>query len=486
MPAAGKLRVEYRPVAKLKPYAKNPKIHTPAQVSKIRHLIERFGWTNPILVDGKNGIVAGHGRLQAALQMDMDRVPVIELSGLTGAEKRAYMLADNRTALETGWDEELLAAELGDLKAMGLDLNLTAFDPAEIEDFLQPSPSGEPQEPPTPALPKHAVSKVGDLWVMAPHHLLCADCSKAGAVRTLLGTKQAQCVFTDPPYGVSYEAPSGVFETIQGDDLRRGQLSHLLHAAFAAAIAHTQEDAAWYVWHASATREEFTKAARDVGLVELGTIIWVKPGMVLGWSNYRWQHEPCLYLARQGVRPAHYGPRTETTVWRLNALGPKGETHATVGSGIILSCPDGQELYVSSAAPKGRKLRHVHLEAGKPLLLSPSGGADSDIWEVSRDNGHGNASTTYHPTQKPVELARRALANSTQEGEIVLDIFAGSASTIIAAEQTKRVGYGIEIDPRYVDVAVRRWQELTGKQATHAAEKKTFDALARSRLGKRG
>ena len=485
MPTHGKLRIEYRPVGKLKPYQKNARIHPPAQVTKIRHLIERFGWTNPILVDGKNGIIAGHGRLQAALQMDMLTVPVIELAGLSSGEKRAYLLADNRIATEAGWDEDLLAVEFSDLKAMGMDLGLTAFDPDEIDDFLTPSPSGEPPEPPTPGLPKHAASRTGDLWIMGDHHLLCADSTKVAAVRTLMGGKQAQCVFTDPPYGISYEAPSGAFETIQGDDLRRGQLAHLLHGAFSAAIEHTQEDAAWYVWHASVTREEFTKALRDVGLVELGTIIWVKPGMVLGWSNYRWQHEPCLYAARQGVRPAHYGPRTETTVWRMNARTPNGMQFAAIGSGLTLTTPEGAELYVTNAPPKGRKVRHVHLEPSKPILMAATGQADGDVWEVSRDNSHGKQTSTYHPTQKPVELARRAIGNSTQEGDIVLDLFAGSGSTLMAAEQLKRCGYAIEIDPRYVDVAVRRWQEFTGKEARHGTEKKTFDAIAKARAGSR-
>jgi hypothetical protein len=179
------------------------------------------------------------------------------------------------------------------------------------------------------------------------------------------------------------------------------------------------------------------------------------------------------------VRPAWHGDRTQTTLWRLGARSAKGEPHAAIGAGIILTTPEGGELYLSSTAPKGRKVRHIHLELGKPVLISPSGGAGDDLWEVSRDNGHGREA--YHPTQKPVELARRALGNSTTEGQAVLDPFSGGASTIIAAEQTKRVGYALDLDPRYVDVGIRRWQELTGKAATHATEKKTFDALTKAR-----
>ena len=472
------LRLEYRAVTKLRPYVNNARVHPPAQLDKIKRLIETVGFVVPILVDGKNGILKGHGSLQAAMQLGMQRVPVIELSGLSQGEKQAFILADNRVALDAGWDEKLLAIELGDLKKMGFDLGLTGFDGKELAFSLEPPPPA-PTEPPVPMLPKHAVSRVGDIWQLGDHRLACGDATKPATMKALMSGQKAQVVFTDPPYGISYESPSGGFEVLKGDDLRRGQLYSLLHGAFAAAIGHTREDAAWYVWHASATREDFAKALRDVGLVELGMIIWAKPGMVLGWSDYRWAHEPCFYAARQGVKPAWHGDRTQTTVWRLSARSAKGEAHVAIGAGMIVTTPEGGEVYLSGSAPKGRKVRHVHLEPGSPILVSPSGEAADDLWEVSRDNGHGR--DAYHPTQKPVELARRALGNSTTEGQLVLDMFAGGASTIIAAEQTKRVGYALDLDPRYVDVGIRRWQELTGKAATHATEKKTFDAIAKAR-----
>lgn len=486
MQKPGDMKVEYRPVEKLKPWAKNARSHPPEQITAIRNAIERFGFYAPILVDSKKGrILKGNGTFQAALQLDLRTVPVVEVSGLSEAELRALVIWDNKAGEKSGWDETVLAMELRDLQAMGFELNLTGFLENELKDLLTPPPSAAPNtEPATPALPAHAISKVGDLWQLDDHRLICGDSTKRATLEALMGGRQAQCVFTDPRYGISYEAPSGSFEVIKGDDLRRGQLYTLLHGAFGAALEHTREDAAWYVWHASATRDEFSRAMRDVGLVELSTIIWAKPGMVLGWSNYRWSHEPCLYAARQGVRPAHYGPRTETTVWRLNALGPKGEAHAAIGNGIIITMPDGQELYVSAQPPKGRKVRHVQLTEGGTVLMSASGGAEDDVWEVSRDNGHGKETQTFHPTQKPVELARRALVNSTQEGDIVLDLFSGSASTLIGAEQTKRTAYVIELDPRYVDQGVRRWQQLTGKQAIHAQQKKTFDAIAKSRAGR--
>lgn len=473
-----RLKIEYRQVAKLRPYAKNARTHPPEQIAKIKRLIEAVGFVVPIVVDGKNGILKGHGSLQAALQIGMQRVPVVEVSGLSEGEKRAFILGDNRAALDAGWDAEMLRLELGELKGMGMDLALTAFDGAEIA-FALEAPAPERTEPPMPALPKHAVSRQGDIWQLGDHRLACGDATKPAALKALLGGARAQVVFTDPPYGVSYESPSGGFEALKGDELRRGQLYDMLHKAFAAALPHTLEDAAWYVWHASATREDFARALRDIGMVELGTIIWAKPGIVLGWADYRWAHEPCLYAARQGVKPAWYGDRTQPTVWRLDAVTAKGAAHSAIGAGIIITTPDGGELYISSSAPKGRKVRHVQLAPGEPIHLQASGSAADDLWEVGRDNGHGREA--YHPTQKPVELARRALKNSTREGDAVLDFFAGAASTIIAAQDTARVGYALELDPRYVDIGVLRWQESTGKAAVHATEKKSYEAIAKAR-----
>lgn len=474
----GDLTVEYRPVARLKPDPRNARTHSPAQINKIAKLIQEYGWTNPILVDGKDGIVAGHGRLQAAKQLGMERVPVIELSGLTTGQKRAYILADNRAAAEAGWDLDLLKAEFGALKDMGFDLTLTGFDLPEIQFSLEP-PRTAPTESIIPALPSHATTKLGDIWCMGEHRILCGDATKPATVTALMEGRQAAMVFTDPPYGVSYTAPSGKFEMIKGDDMRRGQLAAMLHGAFAAAIEHTREDAGWYIWHSNATSDDFKAAMRDCGLLEHGTIIWVKPGAVLGWSDYRWAHEPCFYASRQGVRPAFHAKRDETTIWRVAAVNGKGQQHLSIGSGITLTHKEGQEIYVAPAPPKGKKVRHLHLDPDQVALLE-SENAQQDVWEVSRETVHGKEDA-LHQNQKPTELARRAIGNSSREGEIVLDMFAGSGTTIMGAEQLGRAGYAIELDPRYVDVVVRRWQTLTGKQATHAKDKTTFEALAKAR-----
>jgi DNA modification methylase len=473
-----RLKLEYRPITKLVPNARNASTHPPEQIAKIVALINRVGFVVPVLVDEKASILKGHGSLMAAKQLGMQRVPVIELTGLSPAEKRAYIIADNKVALDSGWDEAMLKTEMADLKGMGFDMTLTGFDLGDINLLLAPPPS-DPAEPPTPEPVSPAVSRQGDVWALGAHRLGVGDATKPSTYESLLDGKMVQCVNTDPPYGVSYEARSGRFEVIKGDDLRRGQLASLLTAAFKSAATHVEDKAGWYVWHASATREDFSHALRDTGLVENGYIIWAKPGMVLGWSDYRWAHEPCFYAARQGVKPAFYGDRTDTTIWRMNAVDNNGNPVIAVGSGIIITTVDGTELYVSGTTPKGRKLRHITLKPGQHAVVQPDSDVD-DLWQVSR----GANKDSLHPTQKPVELARKAITNSTAEGEAVLDMFSGSASTLIACEQTGRICYAIDLEPKWADVGIRRWQILTGKQATHVKDGHSFEKHAGKAKGK--
>ena len=476
-PGHGPLKVEYVKTAGIRPYPGNQRSHSPAQIDEIARSIEAVDWTKPIIVDDKGEILAGHGAWMAAQQLGMDTVPTITRYGLTAGQKKAYRIADNKLAEKSTWDDKLLAKELAELRRMGFDMSLTGFDPTEVEFMLQPPPI-DPGEPPQPEIQKRVISRLGDRWDMGDHRILCGDSTKPESYKTLMGGRQAQVVYTDPPYGISYKAPSGKFETLQGDDLRRGQLADLLNGAFSAALSHTREDAGWCVWHASGTREDFAHAMRANGLMELCLIIWEKPGATLGWGDYRQAHEPMFYAARQGTKPAFYGDRTGTTLWRLESR-KGGKDPTSIGNGLIITGPDGQEVYLAPAAPKGKKVRHLHLTPGTPLLVQPRSDVDN-VWAVSRDIGHGKDSA-IHPTQKPVELARRACRNSAREGEIILDMFAGSGSTIMGAEQTKRIGYAIELDPHYVDAIVRRWQDATGKKATHAKEKKTFEAIADAR-----
>lgn len=474
----GPLRIDYWEVGKVKPSPDNSRSHSPAQIDELARMISSpVGWTKPIIIDEKGVILAGHGAYQAALQLGMETVPVIMRAGLTAAQKKAYRIADNKLAEKSAWDPTILGKEFAELQRMGFDMSMTGFDPSEIEFILAPPPAVPPTSP-EPKIERRMISKLGDVWHLGEHRLICGDSTKPATYKALMGGRLAQCVFTDPPYGISYEAPSGAFEQIKGDELRRGQLKTMLKDALGAALPHTREDAGWYVWHAASTRYEFTDAMRDIGLVELCLIIWEKPGATLGWSDYRQAHEPCFYAARQGVKPAFHGDRTHTTIWRLESRSSDGQP-TSIGGGVILTTPSGEEIYVAPRAPKGKKLRHLHVEPGKPILLAPKTDVD-DVWAVGRDTGHGK-DDAIHPTMKPVELSAKACRNSAKEGEIILDLFGGSCSTMIGAEQTGRVAYVVELDPRYVDAGVRRWQDLTGKEATHGTEKKTFEAIAKAR-----
>jgi DNA modification methylase len=457
----------------VKPAKGNTRVHPPEQITEIMRSIEEFGWTKPIIVDEKREILAGHGAYQAALQMGMTEVPIIQRAGLSQAQKRAYRTADNKIGENSAWDTKLLATELGALKDMGFDMTLTGFKPGEIEALLRPPPSHHP-EPVVPDQQGPTITKPGDVWAMGEHRLICADSTKPATYETLMDGRQAALVFTDPPYSVSYETTSGKFEQITGDGLRRGQLTKMLHGAFAAALKHTTQDAAWYVWHACWTRADFADAMRDIGLVELSYIIWVKPGMTPGWGNYQWAHEPCFYAARQGATPAHYGDRTQTTVWEAAARTKNGVAVA-IGSGIILSSEAG-ELQCSQPQ-KGKSLRHQNVAKGETVTITLDSDQDN-VWRIGRGK---EGEYSIHPTQKPVELARRAIKNSSREREIVLDFFAGSGSTLIACEQLARACYAVEIDPRYCDAIIHRWEGVTGKKAIHAEEKKTHEAITKAR-----
>lgn len=447
----GPLRVDYVEIGKVKPSKNNTRTHSPEQIDAIRKSIEAVGWTKPIIVDEKYEILAGHGAYMAAQQMGEKEVPIILRAGLTSAMRRAYRIADNKLAEKSEWDTGMLAAEFADLQKMGFDMSLTGFDQSDIDFMLKPA-IPPAQDPPTPELTQNPISKVGDLWILGDHRIICGDSTKRETYEALMEGRKAQLIFTDPPYGISYEAKSGKHDIIKNDELRRAQLKQMLANAFQEVMPHTRESAGWYIWHAAGTRDDFAHAMRDVGLVELGYIIWEKPGATLGWGDYRQAHEPCFYAARQGVKPLFNGDRTNTTVWRLEGNHVKG-LPTSIGNGLIVANANGEEIYISAKVPPGKKLRHLI---------------------VDKD-------TAFHPTMKPIELARRACRNSANEGDIVVDMFGGSCSTVMAAEQTGRIGYAIELDPRYVDASVRRWQTMTGKQATHASEKKTFEAIAKAR-----
>lgn len=308
------LHVDYRPAASLIPYAKNARTHSDAQVAQIAASIREFGWTNPILVDGENGIIAGHGRLMAAQKLGLADVPVIELAGLSEAQKRAYVIADNKLALNAGWDAELLALEFGELEGLGFDLALTGFGEEEIAALLSSGTTGltDPdQVPPAPAAP---LSQAGDLWALGTHRLICGDSTNPGDVDRVLNGVKPHLLVSDPPYGVNYD-PS--WRGRLGDsDIARGKVANDDRADWREAWALFPGDVA-YVWHGALHAGTVAESLEAAGFAIRTQIIWDKTRLVIGRGDYHWQHEPCWYAVRKGGKGHWKGDRRQTTVWPI-------------------------------------------------------------------------------------------------------------------------------------------------------------------------
>lgn len=418
----GKLAVDYRPIDSLIPYARNARTHTDEQIAQIAASIREFGFTNPILLDGESGIVAGHGRLLAARKLGMAEAPCIELAHLTPMQRKAYILADNKLALNAGWDASILSLELTELKELGADLKIIGFTDEELTQIMQPGGAAGLTDPDdAPPAPEAAVTVMGDLWILGRHRLICGDAMMLGEVERLTAGCPADMVFTDPPYGVAYrDTGAGAwnkkklakkkagtlkprFNAIANDDLDEKQLYDFL--ACYMAIQPLRSDAAQYVCHASLRAHIFREALLDTGYEIRAEIIWAKSRPGFNFAHYKHQHEPIYYAVPVGGGPQWYGDRTQTT-----------------------------------------------------------------LWNVASESG----AVYKHPTQKPVDLARRAIENSSALGGLVFEPFCGSGSTVIAAEMGGRATRAMEIDPHYVDVAVERWQKFTGKEAILEGDGRTF------------
>jgi DNA modification methylase len=311
-----RLQVDYRPVAALIPFAKNARTHSERQVAEIAASIREFGWTNPILVDGENGIIAGHGRLLAARKLGMQDVPVIELSGLSEAQKRALIIADNKLALNAGWDEELLALEIGDLQSLGFDLSLTGFGEEEIASLLARGTSGltDPDDVPEP--PKIPVSRPGDLWILGGHRLLCGDSTNSDDVeRVLNGIKPHLCV-SDPPYGVNYDPAWRERLGVPTEGLAKGTVLNDDRCDWREAWALFPGDVI-YIWHAALNSAVFVAGLEAAGFVIRSQIIWDKTRLIIGRGDYHFQHEPAWYAVRKGRKGHWCGDRKQTTVWQI-------------------------------------------------------------------------------------------------------------------------------------------------------------------------
>lgn len=395
------------PVESLIPYARNARTHSDEQVAQIAASIREFGFINPVIIDGDRGIIAGHGRVLAARKLGLKEVPALEVSGLTDAQRRAYILADNKLALNAGWDTDLLKVELADLQTEGFDVDLIGFNADELAKLLADKTEGLTDEDAVPETPVRAVTVLGDVWVLGKHRVMCGDSTSIDAVEKLMAGKQADLLHTDPPYGVSYDGKGGSkdWQMIKNDAVVGDGLVDFLVAAFNCANSVLSEKAAWYIWHGYKGTREFYEALRLAGKEPGAQIVWVKNGLGTMWSNYRPKHECAIYVSGD-----FYGGYDQSTVW-----------------------------------------------------------------EVKRERDY------VHPTQKPLELVEKALENSSKAGDIVIDCFGGSGSTLIAAEKTGRTARLMELDPKYCDVIVKRWQEFTGQKAVHEATGRTFDELKAER-----
>jgi site-specific DNA-methyltransferase (adenine-specific) len=387
------------------PYARNSRTHSDAQVAQIASSIKEFGFTNPVLIDGGGGIIAGHGRVLAARKLGMSEVPCIRLEHLTDAQKRAYVIADNRLALNSGWDTEMLKVEFADLQELGFDLELTGFDLDEIKELLAPvGTEGLTDPDDAPPLPETPRTVPGDIWVMGKHRLLCGDSTSMDDLAKLTDGQLVDMWLTDPPYNVAYEGKTKDALKIKNDEMGDDQFRQFLRDAYTAADTVMKPGAVFYIWHADSEGYNFRGAAKDAGWTVRQCLIWKKSSMVMGRQDYHWKHEPCLYGWKEGASHLWAADRKQTTI----------------------------------------------LEFEKP----------------SR-NGE-------HPTMKPVALFEYQLLNNTKGGDQVLDSFGGSGTTLIAAEKNGRVARIIELDPKYCDVIVKRWQDFTGKIATHAETGEPF------------
>ena len=408
------INIAYRSTAEITPYARNSRTHSDEQVAQVAASIKEFGWTNPILVDETNTIIAGHGRLMAAQRMGLAEVPTIMLANLTEAQKRAYVIADNKLALNAGWDEEMLAVEIEDLISDGFDLDLIGFEAEEIDTLLAEAnkvSDGLTDDDAVPELPEEPVSKPGDVWLLGRHRVVCGDATVQSDIDKVMDGQLADMVLTDPPYNIAYEGGSKKRNAIANDQMQSGDFRQFLCDTFSTADTVMKKGAVFYIWHAQSESYDVMGACRDIGWPIRQVLIWNKDNSAFGRSDYHWKHEPCLYGWKEGAGHLWAADRKQTTV----------------------------------------------LDFKRP--------ARSDL----------------HPTMKPVDLVAYQIENNTKGADLVLDVFAGSGSTLIAAEKTGRNARLVELDPKYCDVIVKRWQDFTGLTATHEESGQPFDGISQQK-----
>ncbi|NRD91864.1 DNA modification methylase [Enterococcus faecalis] len=374
------------------PYEKNPR-HNEGAITAVAKSIEKFGFKVPIVVDASNVIVNGHTRLKAAKYLGLKEVPTIIADDLTPEQIKAFRLADNKVGEIATWDEELLNAELDELADLDLDFDMTefGFDLPDIEGEEVEVIEDEFEE----ELPAEPISKLGDIYQLGRHRLMCGDSTNSLEVEKLMGNKKADLLITDPPYNVAYEGKGKEALTIKNDSKETNEFHSFLYEAFSAAINNMKLGSSFYVWYASSEVVNFHTALEEAGFLVKQELIWNKNSMVLSRQDYHWKHEPCLYGWASGGSHSWYSDRKQTTI----------------------------------------------LNFDRPTV------------------------NKEHPTMKPVALFDYQIKNSSKQGDCILDLFGGSGTTLIACEQNEREAYLMELDPRYVDVIIARWEAFTGEVA---------------------
>jgi len=385
--------IEWKQTGELIPYSNNSRTHSEKQVQQVAASIKEFGFTNPILIDEDNGIIAGHGRLQAAQLLGMDTVPTIALEGFTEAQRKAYVIADNQLAMNAGWDLDALKVEVDRLTELDFDIDLLGFDDDMLAGLMEEPDEGLTDEDEVPELEDDPVTVEGDVWILGNHRLMCGDSTSIDAVDKLMAGNKADMVFTDPPYNVGFNGRSGKHDVIKNDALEEGEFDSFIGEI--CQIIKTVDPQVYYVWC------NWKFYAQLQGRLDYkACIVWAKNVFGMG-NGYRHQHEFCLF---------------------------NGKIDEAIKN-------------------------------------------ESDLWSIKKDSRY------VHPTQKPVELSVRAFGNHIRLTN-VLDLFGGSGSTLIGAQQTGRNAFVMELDPKYCDVIIKRWQDFSGQEAVMESTGKKYNELA--------
>ena len=394
-------------VSELIPYINNSRTHSEEQITQLVSSIKEFGFTNPILLAPDNSIIAGHGRLQAVKRLGHEEVPCIVVEGLTKTQIKALIIADNQLALNAGWDLEKLSVEIEGLKDEDFNIDILGFNDDFIKDLLFKENQGLTDEDDVPETSEQSITKLGDIWKLGNHKLICGDSTLLNNYEKLFNDRKADLLMTDPPYNVDYEGKTKEKLKIKNDSKEDKEFLQFLIDSFNNCSINLKLGCSFYIFHSDWFGLEFRQSIKNSDLELKQNLIWQKNSMVMGRQDYQWQHEPCLYGWKKGATHYWYSDRKQTTIIKFDR-------------------------------PTKSKL---------------------------------------HPTMKPVGLVEYLIKNSSKQEDIVLDPFLGSGTTLIACEKLQRFCYGIELDPKYCDVIIKRWQQYTGKEAIHEQTGKTYNSI---------